>query len=553
MEQARFYIAIGLSFLVILLWSLFAVDQAPVEREEAPGKQETKQEQEAQPIQGETPKPYVAEQKIDEGSAIRENDIHVRTITVETGLFRMKLSEKGGSIIGFTLKEFKETNKPDSEQLQMVPKELADGTLLMGFKNNWIPNLGQTLFKADLSENRMVVKEEGEKVSLIHTAPNGIVIEKTYTFYPGKYLLDMIVTVKNGSDSSVSDSLTITLLKPQELEQSQYGFEGPSVLVNSKLEQIELEKDKPENIKGDIKWMALQDRYFMSSLIPKATENTSLNISYSPDKIIEETYIQPVTDYIAGTQKTFDFSVYFGPKSLKILKAEKLDLEKAVNFGWFDIIAKPCVYILNFIHDYIPNYGIAIIILTIITKIIFWPLGNKSYKSMAAMKKLQPLIGELKEKHKGDRKKMNEETMGLYKTYKVNPLGGCLPMLVQLPVFIALYRMLYEAIELRHAPFFGWITDLSQPDRLFDFGVAIPLMDPPYGIPVLTLAMGASMFFQQKMSPPPGDPTQAKMMMFMPLIFTVIFINFSSGLVLYWLVNNLISMGQQFYIQKKQA
>jgi YidC/Oxa1 family membrane protein insertase len=143
--------------------------------------------------------------------------------------------------------------------------------------------------------------------------------------------------------------------------------------------------------------------------------------------------------------------------------------------------------------------------------------------------------------------------MALYKTYKINPMGGCLPMLMQLPVFFALYRMLYEAIELRHAPFFAWINDLSAPDRLFSFDFSIPLMQPPYGIPVLTLIMGASMFLQQRMSPPPGDPTQAKIMMIMPIAFTFIFINFSSGLVLYWLVNNLLSMGQQFYIQKKYA
>jgi YidC/Oxa1 family membrane protein insertase len=170
---------------------------------------------------------------------------------------------------------------------------------------------------------------------------------------------------------------------------------------------------------------------------------------------------------------------------------------------------------------------------------------------MSQMKKLQPLIQEIKEKYGSDRKKINEETMKLYKTYKINPLGGCLPMLVQLPVFLALYRMLYQAIELRHAPFFGWINDLSAPDRLFRFDFSIPFMQPPYGIPVLTLVMGASMLLQQKMSPPMGDPTQAKMMMLMPLVFTFIFINFSSGLVLYWLVNNIISMAQQYYITQK--
>jgi len=238
---------------------------------------------------------------------------------------------------------------------------------------------------------------------------------------------------------------------------------------------------------------------------------------------------------------------------MKVLKEVGYDLDEAVNFGLFDFIAKPCVWLMNQIYQVIPNYGIAIIILTLLSKIILWPLGNKSYKSMSDMKKLQPLMAEIREKYKSDKKKQQQEIMSLYRTYKINPVGGCLPMIAQIPVFFALYRMLYEAIELRHAPFFGWITDLSAPDRLFRFGFTVPFMQPPYGIPVLTLVMGATMLIQQKMSPPPGDPGQAKMMMLMPVVFTVIFINFSSGLVLYWLVNNLLSIGQQYYVTKKRA
>ena len=211
------------------------------------------------------------------------------------------------------------------------------------------------------------------------------------------------------------------------------------------------------------------------------------------------------------------------------------------------------LWLMNFLYRFIPNYGVAIIILTILTKVVLWPLGSKSYKSMSEMKKIQPLMKEIREKYKNDKKKMNEEVMGLYRTYKINPLGGCLPMVVQIPVFFALYRMLYQSIELRHAPFFLWINDLSAPDRLFHFSFKVPFMQPPYGIPVLTVIMGVTMLLQQKMSPPMGDPAQAKMMMLMPLIFTVIFVNFPAGLVLYWLVNNILSIAQQYYIQKKFA
>lgn len=172
---------------------------------------------------------------------------------------------------------------------------------------------------------------------------------------------------------------------------------------------------------------------------------------------------------------------------------------------------------------------------------------------MNSMKKIQPLMQEIREKYKNDKARMNQELMALYRTYKINPMGGCLPMLIQLPVFFALYQMLYQAIELRHAPFLWWIKDLSAPDRLFNLNITIPYMQPPYGIPVLTLLMGASMLLQQKMTPTPGDPAQAKMMMIMPIVFTVIFINFSAGLVLYWLVGNILSMAQQYYTQKKLA
>jgi YidC/Oxa1 family membrane protein insertase len=276
--------------------------------------------------------------------------------------------------------------------------------------------------------------------------------------------------------------------------------------------------------------------------------------TYQPEpEIVENRFVQPDLDLAPGTQKRFEYQLFFGPKSMKVLDEAGYDMDRVVDFGWFDFIAKPCLWLMNFIHGFIPNYGVAIIILTLITKIILWPLGNKSYKSMGEMKKVQPLMAEIREKYKGDKKKMNQEMMALYKTYKINPMGGCLPMAAQIPVFIALYRMLYEAIELRHAPFFGWINDLSAPDRLFHFDVSIPLMEAPYGIPVLTLVMGATMLLQQKMSPPPGDPSQAKMMMFMPIIFTFIFINFPSGLVLYWLVNNLFSIAQQYYTQKKRA
>jgi len=239
--------------------------------------------------------------------------------------------------------------------------------------------------------------------------------------------------------------------------------------------------------------------------------------------------------------------MYFGPKKLSILKTVDHNLAKAINFGWFDILAKPTLWLLNFLNGYIGNYGIAIIIVTILIKGVFWPITQKGMKSMKNMQKLQPKVAKLKEKYKDDPTKMNQEMMALYKTYKVNPVGGCLPMVIQIPFFFALYRVLMAAIELRHAPFMLWINDLSAPDRLM-VGFDIPYV---HGIPVLTLLMGISMFLQQKMTPTTADPTQAKVMQFLPVVFTFMFINFASGLVLYWFVNNLLSILQQQLINRQ--
>jgi YidC/Oxa1 family membrane protein insertase len=212
-----------------------------------------------------------------------------------------------------------------------------------------------------------------------------------------------------------------------------------------------------------------------------------------------------------------------------------MDLEKAIDFGMFDIIAKPLLYILKYLNKATHNYGLAIIILTIIIKIIFFPLTHKSYKSMKAMKDLQPKMMALKKKYKNEKERLNREVMNLYRTNKVNPLGGCLPLLVQFPIFIAFYWVLLGSIELRHAPFMLWIKDLSA-------------HDPYYITPIL---MGASMFIQQKMTPTVGDPTQAKVMLAMPIIFTFLFLKFPSGLVIYWLVNNVLQIFQQLYIDKR--
>jgi YidC/Oxa1 family membrane protein insertase len=311
-------------------------------------------------------------------------------------------------------------------------------------------------------------------------------------------------------------------------------------------------EDTDNRAKGqNIDFVALSIPYFIGSISPaQPYEESSTKPAIRgsvQDKTMLATLVTPLSKLENGQQKSWDFMVYYGPRDLSVLEPLGHGLAASVDFGWFDVIAKPMLMALNFFYGLIPNYGIAIIIVTILVKLLFWPLTRKSYKSMREMQKLQPHVKRLREKFKDDKQRMNQEIMQLYKTYKVNPAGGCLPMLVQIPVFIAFYKVLGNAIELRHAPFMLWINDLSAPDRL-NIGFHIPYTG---GLPVLTLLMGASMFIQQKMTPTAGDPTQAKIMLMMPIVFTFMFINFPAGLVLYWLVNNVLTIGQQYLINRK--
>ena len=474
---------------------------------------------------------------------------------MESPLYTAKVNARNAAITSFVLKNYREAVDRDSPLKELVPPGLPSGTVLVGFQNGSLPGLKDAVFSLDREHDTIQVSGNADPLTFTWVSPEGVVIEKTYVFSNESYLVGLDLAVKNGSARSIQDRMYLALQHEKQTDNSVYGFTGPSALINNSLERVDLDDlDEQSKFPGTIRWVAIEKRYFMSSVVAKTPVEADMALRLVSDAQYENRYVMAENAYRPGTQQTVGYDLFFGPKSLTLLRHLDNGLSKAINFGWFDFLAKPCLWLMNFIYNHlIPNYGVAIIILTLLTKGLLWPLGTKSYKSMSQMKKLQPLIQEIKEKYGSDRKKVNEETMKLYKTYKINPLGGCLPMLVQLPVFFALYRMLYEAIELRHAPFFGWINDLSAPDRLLRFDFSIPFMEPPYGIPVLTLVMGASMLLQQKMSPPMGDPTQAKMMMLMPIVFTVIFINFSAGLVLYWLVNNVLSIAQQYYIQKKFA
>ncbi len=551
MEQGRLFLAIVLSFLVFVAWEFLFVGKQEVKPTVAP--EEIVESTESRGLKEDVVLPDEKSME-DRLERVATPGTFFNSLIINTPLYSAKISEKGAAIVSFVLHDYRESMDEDSANKELISENNNAGTALLSFTNKALPKISDAVFTTDFSGDTLEVSDASKSISFFWQSSEGVLVEKRFSFDPETYKINMDVLLTNTSSLPFEEDLTVSLVNSGPEGKGRFSFEGPFAFVDNKLEEIEVKDlDEKNSMAGNIDWAGLSEQYFMSTIIPEIPSSSIVRLNFNTEEnLVEITYVQQAKTLQPGASQQFEYSLYMGPKQISVLKAIGSNLDKAINFGFFDIIAKPCLWLMNTIHDrFIPNYGIAIILLTILFKIIFWPLGTKSYKSMAEMKRLQPLMTEIREKYKDDKKKMNEEVMGLYKTYKVNPMSGCLPMVVQIPVFFAFYRMLYGSIELRHAPFLWWINDLSAPDRLFSFNFAVPLMTPPYGIPVLTIIMGATMFLQQKLSPPPGDPAQAKFMMMMPLIFTFIFVNFPAGLVLYWLVNNVLSISQQYYITKK--
>jgi YidC/Oxa1 family membrane protein insertase len=473
-----------------------------------------------------------------------------KDIAVKTGLFEAVFSEHGGSLKSLKLTAYKEKLGGKDPKEMILSDQPATFPLQMEWIKNSQPEITQARFIADKTSLSLSPNQPKGTVSFRWTSKQGFTIIKTYSLSDNSYRIDLDIQVINNTKQPLDDNLALVLENrfPTSSNNSA-SFKGALRFIDGKYKETALGKvEKEEVLTGKIRWGALADTYFMGAIVPLEEQQTaSLKVSKPEPELLKMAFVASPWTLAPKEEKRIRYALYFGPRDTTILQPLGLELEKAVNFGFFDIVSKPLLWVLRFFNGFLHNYGWSIILLTILVKILFWPLTHKSYKPMKDMQKLQPKIAKLREKYKDNREKLNQETMALYKTYKVNPMGGCLPMIIQIPVFFALYSLLGYAIELRHAPFLLWINDLSAPDRL-PIGVQIPYVGD--GIPVLTLLMGASMFIQQKMTPTAGDPTQAKLMLFMPVIFTFMFINFAAGLVLYWLVNNVLSIGQQYYINK---
>ena len=550
MDMYRAFLAIIISFLILIGYQYFFV---PAQQTPPPG--QTEQQQGVVPADPATAAAPAAQPAAPAASPLGAPavpvDKNARDITVDTPLYTAVIFEQGGGLKSFVLKEYRTEKDKDAAPMNLVttsnPAELP---LVFTLDNG--AAAGLPVFKADKEKLTLQAGGRGQLV-MTATLANGFKIVRTLNFDGDSYLISTGYTVTNTSSvpQQVTPAMVLTNAPFSAANStSRYLFSGPVAYVNNELQEIKGKKltGGPMTLQGAVSWAAYEDNYFICAVIPEQNSAGMVTMSAAGDTV--RTVVGGgITSLAAGESKTFGYKAYFGPKKLSVLKDTGYELAKAVIFGWFDVLAKPMLFLLNFFYSFIGNYGLAIILLTCLIKGAFWPITQKGMKSMKNMQKLQPKVAKLKEKYKDDPTKMNQEMMALYKTYKVNPVGGCLPMIIQIPFFFALYRVLMAAIELRHAPFMLWINDLSAPDRLM-IGFDIPVL---HGIPVLTLLMGASMYLQQKMTPTTADPTQAKIMQFLPIIFTFMFINFASGLVLYWLVNNLLSILQQQLINRQTS
>lgn len=550
MDTYRAFLAIIISFIILIGYQyLFVGFDQPVavdEQTEQSAPQQAVQSEEV--AAGSVAAPTVTAQAMAPVKTVAY-DRTPKEITVETDLYTATLSEDGGTVTSFILKNYKETHDAESLGMQLIKTDASQGFPLEFYWGSAVP--GRILYDSNVDSVSLSKTQDKGQLVLRAEAENGLTVVRTYSFNNDTYLIDMNVKVINGSGSILQGTPQInqvnTRFETSISPAKRFLFAGPAAYINGELNEVKAGEfeEGPYVLQGSVDWVGYESNYFLCAVVP--TEDSGKTFTMQGTDDLARTQLSGSLDTIqAGMEKEYNYHIFYGPKKLKMLKEIGYNLDRSINFGWFDVIAKPALWLLNTFHGVFHNYGIAIILVTVLFKACFWPISQKGMKSMKNMQKLQPKMAKLKEKYKNDPTKMNQEVMSLYKTYKVNPLGGCLPMVLQIPVFFALYKVLLLSIELRHAPFMLWITDLSAPDRLY-IGFDLPYLG---GLPVLTLLMGASMFFQQKLTPTTADPTQAKIMMFLPVVFTFMFLNFASGLVLYWFVNNLLSILQQVLINR---
>ena len=537
MEDKRTFLAIGLCLLVIVGWSYLS-EHMGWSQKPAPQTVQT-----TQTSPSSTASAPAAQAPVTPQAPASFTPSEGREVRVETPLYTAVFHTGGAVLKSFTLKQYAENIGPSSPRVELVSAEAAR-TAPMGLIVNGTPSWSTGKWGFEGPEVTTVAP--GSDANLTFTGEvDGVRVTRVFSFSASTYLINETVLLGSPDQTARPVRLSFSVGATPFGSHSSYDPTRIAWSLDGSFKEETSASDlskKPVQETGNFFWAGVMSNYFMTAVAPTETANLSLKALTQGDVWrvgLERSNLvtSPAGDVPVTT------AWWFGPKDRNQLASAPNDLVSAVNFGFFSVIARPLLVALNFFHSYVLNWGVAIILLTVCIRAAFWPLSQKSYKSMEQMKKVQPMMAKIREKYADDKEAMNREMMQLYKTYGVNPASGCLPIVVQIPVFIGLYQALLNSIELRHASF---ITYLPFTDKIWlaDLSAA----DPYYITPLL---MGATMFLQQKLSPPAGDPTQQKVMMFLPLIFTVMFLNFPAGLVLYWLCNNVLSIAQQWFMLRK--
>ncbi len=471
-------------------------------------------------------------------------------ITVKTDLLEVELDTLGGDIRRLTMKKVFSALDRTQPLTLMEPDPKHYFVTQSGLLGEGLPT-HKTAYESAQRAYSLADGRDSLEVNLKARDTNGVEVTKRYTFHRGSYVIDVAYDIANKSDKAIAPFAYFQFLRDanppseQAAQTSRFAgvstFTGPAVYTDeAKFHKVDF-KDIAKGTQSHVQkakdgWIGIIQHYFVSAWLPKQGSDREYFTNKVGD-LYTAGVVTPVGTVAPGASATVDVPVYIGPQETETLEKVAPGLKLAVDYGWLYVLAAPLFWFLKFIHSVVGNWGWSIIILTIVIKAVFYPLNAKAGRSMAQMKVLGPKMEKLKQLYGEDRQKLNTAMMELYRTEKINPLGGCLPIVVQIPVFIALYWVLLASIELRHAPWLGWIHDLSAPDPFF----------------ILPVIYAVSMFVQTRLNPQPADPVQAKVMLMMPIMFSVFFLFFPAGLVLYWVVQNLLSILQQWHINKTLA
>jgi len=538
MDNRRLILLLVFSFSLIMLWDAWQRQGHP--RSAAPATETAASK--AGPggtVPSPTPSPSIGDRgapaaKLPATGSPATRD--VASIKIRTDLYVADISPQGGDITRLELVRYPDTEDKTKNFILFDNGQKHVYLAQSGLIGDGLPN-HKTLWKLAAGDQALKDGEQQLEVRLEASGASGVRLSKTYIFHRDSYQIDLL---QEGAPAGAYAYYQMTRDgKPAEghggsMMMGVTTFTGPAVYTEAekyqKVQFAEILKDKAKYAqKADDGWLAMVQHYFVTAWLPPAGTPREFYMRNVGEDLYSAGVILPV-----GADGKSAISLYAGPQEQKKLETIAPGLNLVVDYGWLTVIAAPLFWVLGAIHKLVGNWGWAIIGLTVLLKLAFFPLSAASYKSMAKMRVLTPKLAKLKEAYGDDKQRLNQEMMALYKKEKVNPLGGCLPVLVQIPVFIALYWVLLGTVEMRNAPWLGWITDLS-------------VKDPFY---VLPLIMGATMFIQTKLNPTPPDPIQAKVMLFMPIVFTGMFLFFPAGLVLYWTVNNLLSIAQQWQITR---